>query len=104
MSFHSTGRPFIRSRIIRQAFSNSATLTGWRPMVRRAESPRPMPMIIRPLETSWSVANALAVTVGSRVPGFVTFSPSFSRSVFIAASVNNGYGSCQRTCESYVQP
>ena len=32
-------------------------------------------MIIRPFETSWSVANALAVTVGSRVPGLVTFSP-----------------------------
>ncbi len=49
-----------------------------------------MPTIILPLETSWSVANALAVTVGSRVPGFVTFSPSFSRSVFIAASVSSG--------------
>ena len=56
--------------------SNSATLTGSSPIVRRAESPRPMPMIIRPPEMSWSVANALAVTVGSRVPGLVTFSPS----------------------------
>ena len=104
MSFHSTGRPFIRSRIIRQAASNSATFTGCWPITRRAESPRPIPMIIRPPETSWSVANALAVTVGSRVPGFVTFSPRCSRSVFIAASVSSGYGSCQRTCESYVQP
>ena len=63
-----------------------------------------MPMTMRPSETSWSVAKALAVTVGSRVPGFVTLSPSLQRSVFIAASVSSGYGSCQSTCESYVQP
>ena len=104
MPFHSTGRPFIRSRIIRQAASNSPTFTGCWPITRRAESPRPIPMIMRPSETSWRVANALAVTVGSRVPGFVTLSPRWSRSVFIAASVSSGYGSCQSTCESYVQP
>src|SRR5919197_4768321 len=53
---------------------------------------------------SWSVAKALAVTVGSRVPGFVTLRPSFNDDVCSAAAVSSGYGSCHRTCESYVQP
>ena len=84
--------------------SNSATFTGCSPIVRRAESPRPMPMIIRPPEMSCSVAKPLAVTVGSRVPGLVTFRPRCSVEVACAASVSSGYGSCQRMCESYVQP
>ena len=53
---------------------------------------------------SCSVAVALAVTVGSRVPGFVTQRPSLIFSVASAAAVRNGYGSCQSRCESYVQP
>ena len=84
--------------------SNSSTLTGLSPIVRRAESPRPMPITMRPPEIAWSVAKALAVTVGSRVPGFVTLSPSFIVFVSSAAIVSSGYGSCQRMCESYVQP
>jgi hypothetical protein len=56
LPFHSTSRPFIRSRIIRQARSNSAIFTGCRPIVRLAESPRPMPITIRPPEMSCSVA------------------------------------------------
>ena len=50
MSFQSTSRPFMRSRIIRQDVSNSAIFTGCRPITRRAESPRPMPITIRPPE------------------------------------------------------
>src|SRR5262245_15952017 len=103
-SFQRTGRPLARSLIIAVARSNSSTFTGLSPIVRRAESPRPMPITMRPAEIAWSVANALAVTVGSRVPGFVTFSPSLSVDVSSAAIVNSGYGSCQRLCESYVQP
>src|ERR687895_251202 len=38
------------------------------------------------------------------MPGFVTQWPSFSRSVRSAASASSGYDSCQRMCESYVQP
>ncbi len=63
-----------------------------------------MPITMRPLEIAWSVAKALAVTVGSRVPGFVTLRPSFKLFVSSAAIVSSGYGSCQRMCESYVQP
>src|SRR5688500_4728471 len=63
-----------------------------------------MPMIIRPSEMSCSVAYIEASTVGSRVPGFVTKWPSFSRDVSRAASASSGVDSCQRTCESYVQP
>ena len=33
---------------------------------------------------------ALAVTVGSRVPGFVTQCPNFSFSVWVASRVNSG--------------
>ena len=76
--------------IIAVARSNSSTLTGFWPIVRRAESPRPIPITIRPPDIAWSVANALAVTVGSRVPGFVTFSPSFIVFVSSAAIVRSG--------------
>ena len=63
-----------------------------------------MPITIRPPEMSCSVAYALASTVGSRVPGFVTKWPSFIVDVRSAASVSSGIDSCQRMCESYVQP
>ena len=59
-----------------------------------------MPITIRPSEMSWSVAYALASTVGSRVPGFVTMCPSLIRSVAAAASASVGVDSCQSTCES----
>ena len=90
MSFQSTFSPRISARITATWRSNSATFTGRSPIVRRAESPRPMPMIIRPPEMSWSVANALAVTVGSRVPGLVTFRPRCSVVVACAAMVRSG--------------
>ena len=63
-----------------------------------------MPITIRPSEMSCSVAYRLASTVGSRVPGFVTRWPNFIVDVACAASVSSGNESCQRTCESYVQP
>ena len=67
---------------------------------RRGRSPSPSG---RPRCTC-SVAYALASTVGSRVPGFVTKWPSFIVDVRSAASASSGIDSCQRTCESYVQP
>ena len=69
-------------------------------MKRRAESPRPIPITMRPSEMSCSVAYPLASTVGSRVPGFVTQCPNFIVDVASAASVSSGNDSCQRTCES----
>ena len=80
-SFQSTGRPFIRSLTIRRRRSNSSTLTGLRPTTRRDESPRPMPITMRPFVTSCMVAYQLAVIVGSRMPGFVTQWPRCSDSV-----------------------
>ena len=94
----------MKSRIIRQARSNSATLTGCSPITRRAESPRPIPITIRPSEMSWRVAYELASTLGSRVPGLVTKWPSFIVEVRSAASASSGNDSCHRTGESYVQP
>ena len=90
MSFQVTSRPFMRSRIIRHDVSNSAIFTGCSPITRRAESPRPMPITIRPPESTCIVAYALASTVGSRVPGFVTKWPSFIVEVRSAASVRSG--------------
>ena len=49
-----------------------------------------MPMIMRPFEIWWSVAYVEAVTVGSRVPGFVTQCPNFSFDVSATASVMSG--------------
>ena len=76
--------------IIAQEASNSAIFTGFWPITRRAESPRPIPSTARPPDIAWSVAYELAVTVGSRVPGFVTQCPNFSFSVCVASSVRSG--------------
>jgi hypothetical protein len=59
-----------------------------------------MPITIRPFEMSCIVAYQLAVTVGSRIPGFVTKCPSLIRSVRSAATASVAYDSSQRTCES----
>ena len=46
----------MRSLIITSERSNSTIFTGSRPITRRAESPRPIPMNMRPFEMSCSVA------------------------------------------------
>ena len=74
----------------RIASSVWASVIGGFPSTRRAESPRPMPRSMRPSDSSSSVASDDAVTVGSRVPGFVTHVPSRSRSVAPAISVRSG--------------
>ena len=61
--------------MVTQARSSAATVTGLRPSTRCAESPRPIPISIRPPEISLSVAIADAVTVGSLVTGLVTHVP-----------------------------
>lgn len=45
-------------------------------VTRTAESPRPMPQTVRLPYISLSVAKRLAVTVQSRVAGFVTIGPT----------------------------
>ena len=67
----------MKALIIVSRRSNSAIFVGWRPITRTAESPRPIPITIRPPEMSCSVAWALAVTAGSRVTGLVTHMPMF---------------------------
>ncbi len=88
------------SRISAVAASNSRILTGCRPMVRRAESPRPIITTTRPGMIVFRVAWKLAVTVGSRVPGFVTQKPRPIRSVCTAAAVTSTHPSCHRMWES----
>jgi hypothetical protein len=73
-------------------------LTGFNPTTRRDESPRPIPITMRPFERSCIVAYQLAVIVGSRIPGFVTKWPSFNFDVRSAATGKVAYESCQRMC------
>src|SRR6202522_2604264 len=81
-----------------------ASVTGAWPMYRRAESPRPMPQIVRLPYSSFSVANIDAITDQSRVPGLGTIGPTVR--VEVSARIR-GYStnvSCQSTCESNVHP
>jgi hypothetical protein len=61
---------------------NSARVTGLPFVTRTAESPRPMPQIVRLPNISLSVANSDAVTVQSRVAGLVTIGPTVTLRVF----------------------
>ncbi len=63
-----------------------------------------MPRSIRPPVISFIVAREEAVTVTSRVAGFVTQVPRRMRVVASPISVRIGYGSRQMTCESNIQP
>jgi hypothetical protein len=53
-----------------------ASVVGAPLVTRTAESPRPMPQTVRLPNISLSVANNDAVTVQSRVAGFVTIGPT----------------------------
>ena len=81
----SIDRPSASSLIVRMASSVCASVVGFLPSTRCAESPRPIPQIVRFPYMSLSVANSEAVTVGSRVTGLVTIGPTTIRSV--AASI-----------------
>jgi hypothetical protein len=67
--------------IVAIASSSWASVVGLRPSTRCAESPRPIPQMVRLPNMSLSVANTEAVTVGSRVAGLVTRGPTVIRSV-----------------------
>ncbi len=72
------------------ACSSVFMVVGGLPSDRTELSPRPIPRSIRPPEISSSVAIALAVTLGSRVAGFVTHVPRRMRVVLRAISVRRG--------------
>ena len=55
-----------------------ASVVGLPLVTRTAESPRPIPHTVRLPYISLSVANVLAVTVQSRVAGFVTIGPTIT--------------------------
>ena len=73
-----------------------ASVVGLPLVTRTAESPRPIPMIVRLPNISFSVANTLAVTVQSRVAGFVTIGPTVTFRVLARICVWIGYGSSHR--------
>ncbi len=79
---YSTSRPFASSRITCTASPRAAIVDGFPLITRTAESPRPMPITVRLPNISFSVANRLAVTVQSRVRGFVTIGPTMTLRVF----------------------
>ena len=58
------------------ACSRSASFAGFRFITLTTLSPRPMPQMTRLPVISARVAKALAVTVGSRLTGFVTSVPN----------------------------
>ncbi len=86
------------------ASDSVASVTGAWPMYRRAESPRPMPQIVRLPYVSFSVANIDAITDQSRVPGLVTIGPMTIADVSARIRGYSTNVSCQSTCESNVQP
>src|SRR5205814_931017 len=68
---YSTGRQLASSRMTWVASRISRTLVGLPLVTRTAESPRPMPQMVRLPNISFRVANNEAVTVQSRVAGLV---------------------------------
>ena len=76
LPLYSTSSPLARPRITAMESRSSATVLG-RPLVTRtAESPRPIPQMVRLPYISFSVAKVEAVTVQSRVAGLVTIGPT----------------------------
>ncbi len=73
---YATSRPLASSRITSIDSRNVARVAGAPFVTRTAESPRPMPHTVRLPNISLSVANSDAVTVQSRVAGFVTIGPT----------------------------
>ena len=63
------------------ASRSSASVVGAPLVTRTAESPRPMPQIVRLPYISLRVAKTDAVTVQSRVAGLVTIGPTMMRRV-----------------------
>ena len=73
-----------------------ANVVGLPLVTRTAESPRPIPMTVRLPNISLRVANALAVTVQSRVAGLVTMGPTITLRVSLRICVKIGNGSSHR--------
>src|ERR1700751_3890205 len=100
----STSRPSASPLITVIAFDSTDSDTGACPMYRRAESPRPIPQIVRFPNVSFSVANKDAMTDQSRVPGLVTMGPMTIEDVCERTSGYRTNVSGHRTCESNVHP
>src|SRR6185437_11294083 len=99
-----TSRPSARPLMTDIASDSVANLTGAWPMYRRAESPRPMPQIVRLPYVSFSVANMDAITDQSRVPGLVTIGPMTIAEVSPRIRGYSTNVSCHSTWESNVHP
>ena len=80
-----------------------ARVVGLPLVTRTAESPRPIPITVRLPYISFNVANRLAVTVQSRVAGFVTIGPTMTFRVSAKICAKIGNGSCHKIWLSKVQ-
>jgi hypothetical protein len=98
-----TSRPSASPLITDIADDSVDSETGGLPMYRSAESPRPMPQIVRLPKVSFSVANIDASTDQSLVPGLVTIGPT-TREVDSRISGYSRNVSCHSTWESKVHP
>ena len=83
---HSGVSPARRERTTRMYSSISASLTGGRPMVRRAVKPVEMPKSMRPGASALSVASPLAATGAMRLDGIMTPVARRIREVCMAAA------------------
>ena len=79
-----------------------ASVVGLPFVTRTAESPRPMPHTVRLPNISLRVAKEEAVTVQSRVAGFVTIGPTSTRCVLDRIWLWMTYGSSHSRWESKV--
>src|ERR1700712_4764695 len=73
---YSTDREFASSRMTWIDSRKDFSVVGAPLVTRTAESPRPMPQMVRLPYISLSVAYVDAVTVQSRAAGFVTIGPT----------------------------
>ncbi len=79
----STDRELPSSRITWTASRNCLSDVGFPLVTRTAESPRPIPQIVRLPNIEFSVAKVEAVTVASRVAGLVTIGPTLICEVWL---------------------
>ena len=79
--WYSTGREFASSLMTWIDSRSVVNVVGAPPVTRTAESPRPIPHIVRFPYRSFRVAYSDAVTVQSRVAGLVTMGPTTIRVV-----------------------
>ena len=97
---HSSVSPARSPRTIRMYSSRSASLTGPRPIVRRAVKPVETPKSIRPGASAFRLASPLAATGAMRFDGIITPVARRIVEVCMAAAAMATNSSALRSCVS----